>query len=105
MRGGSVKLHSWSKSGAGLTIGCWNCHGSAPYVRSEHWLWPYEIDKLGNICEGHAATGKADSRLTCESDGGKGCGGIGLLWHKSIFIYLYLLLWDDPVTEEISSST
>ena len=48
-------------------------------VLSEHWLWPYELDKLDNICEGYAATGKADNRLTCESDGGRGCGGIGLL--------------------------
>ena len=39
---------------------------------------------MGNICEGYAATGKADNKLTCESDGGRGCGGIGLLWHKSI---------------------
>ena len=27
---------------------------------------------------------KANSRLTEERDGGRGCGGIGLLWHKSI---------------------
>ena len=49
-----------------------------------HWLWLYEFDKLDNICEGYAATGKADSRLTCESDGGRDCGRIRLLCHMSI---------------------
>ena len=70
--------------------------GNAPYIRcllggrpgilvlSEHSLWSYELDKLGNICEGYAATRKADNRLTCESDGGRVCDGIGLLWHESI---------------------
>ena len=28
--------------------------------------------------------GKADCRLTDEARGGKGFGGIGILWHKSI---------------------
>ena len=99
LRGRSVKARTWSKSGARLSIGCWNCRrlsGSASYIQcllgdrpgilvlSEHWLWLYELDKLDNICEGYAATRKADNRLTCESDGGRGCGGIGLLWHKSI---------------------
>ena len=28
-------------------------------------------------------SGKADSRLTEESSGGRGCGGVGVLWHKS----------------------
>ena len=64
----------------------WCLLGDRPgiLVLSAHWLWLYELDKLGNICEGYAETGKANSRLMCESDGGRGCDGIGLLWHKSI---------------------
>ena len=27
---------------------------------------------------------RSDSRLTEERDGGRGCGGIALLWHKSV---------------------
>ena len=32
----------------------------------------------------YVATGKADDRLTEESEDERGCGGIGVLWHKSI---------------------
>ena len=53
-------------------------------VVSEHWLWPYELDKLSNISEDYEATGKADSRLTEVSEGSRGCSGIGIIWHKSI---------------------
>ena len=28
--------------------------------------------------------GKSDCRLTEEREGGRGCGGIGILWHRSI---------------------
>ena len=41
-------------------MGCWNCRGlkgSVPYIQSlpsvlvlvEHWLWPYDLDKLKTI--------------------------------------------------------
>ena len=39
---------------------------------------------LNDINQDYNAIGKADSRLTAERDGGRGCGGVGLLWHKSI---------------------
>ena len=82
-----------------LNISCWNCRGlssSLPYIEtliengskilvlSEHWLWPYEIHKLNEINCDYEAVGKSDSRLTEIKDGGRGCGGIGLLWHKSV---------------------
>ena len=87
------------KSRPYLNISCWNCRGlssSVPYiedlmesgskilVRSEHWLWPYEIHKLNEINPDYEAVGKSDSKLTEERDGSRGCGGIGLLWHKSV---------------------
>jgi len=92
-----------SVSGAGspksFKATCWNCRGlstSMPYlntlmddgskilVLSEHWLWPYDLYRLNDINEGYNAISKADNRLNEERDGGRGCGGIGLLWHKSI---------------------
>ena len=83
----------------GLKMTCWNCRGlsnSLPYlealmaegskvlVLSEHWLWPYDLDKLGQISGDYEAVGKADCRLTEEAEGGRGFGGVGILWHKSI---------------------
>ena len=82
-----------------LTISCWNYRGlstAIPYVEkllsggmgvlviSEHWLWPYELNKLNNVSSEFCATGKSDSRLCPESDYKRGCGGIGIVWHKSI---------------------
>ena len=59
-------------------------NGSKILVLSEHWLWPYEIHKLNEINCDYEAVGKSDSRLTEIKDGGRGCSGIGLLWHKSV---------------------
>ena len=82
-----------------LQITSWNCRGlsnSLPYlealmaegskvlVLSEHWLWPYDLDKLKQISEEYDAVGKADVRLSDKADGGRGLGGVGILWHKSI---------------------
>ena len=38
---------------------------------------------LNDINQDYDTIGKADSRLSAERDGRRGCGGIGLLWHKS----------------------
>ena len=51
---------------------------------SQHWLWPYELDKLNNISNEFSATGTSESRLCPESDCRRGCGGMGILWLKSI---------------------
>ncbi len=84
-----------------MKISCWNYCGlssSLPYletllnsedgskimVLSEHWLWPYDLHKLHDISDEYNSVGKSDSRLTEARDGGRGCGGIGILWHNSI---------------------
>ena len=68
-----------SQSGRAFFVGCWNCRGlanSVPYIQAllsekhgvlvlaEHWLWPYDLNKLNDISEEYVAHGKADSRLT-----------------------------------------
>ena len=72
-------------------MGCWNCRGqsgSELYIQTlirdspgvlvlaEHWLWPYELDKLNRISDEYVGYGSADTRLTDESSGGR-CGGVG----------------------------
>lgn len=95
-----------SQKRSSFKMTCWNCRGistSLPYldalihegskilVLSEHWLWPYDLHRLNDINPEFDAIGKADSRLTEERDGGRGCGGIGMIWHKSITaIHQYL---------------
>ena len=86
------------KSHKGVKMSCWNCRGlssSLPYlntlidpnegskivVLSEHWFWPYDLHKLNDISDEYDAVGKSDCRLTEDRDGGRGCGGIGILWH------------------------
>ena len=54
---------------------------------SEHWLWHFEPGRLEQISGEYEATGKADGRLTEVAEGGRGLGGIGILWHKSIGAY------------------
>ena len=76
-----------------------NCRGlsnSLPYIGaliddgldilmlSEQWLWPYELEKLSEINDEYEALGKVDRRLTGNAEGGRGCGGIGMLWRKDI---------------------
>lgn len=60
------------------------CEKPSVLVLSEHWLWPYELTRLNDISDDYEATGKADSRLTETSNGGRGFGGIAILWHKKI---------------------
>ena len=47
----------------------------SPYV---NWLWPYEADCLANVHPAFSAEIKTDNRLT------EGCGGVGLLWKKTL---------------------
>jgi len=82
-----------------INILSWNSRGltsSVPYIQSllcekpsvlvlsEHWLWLYELTRLNDISDDYEATGKADSRLTETSNGGRGFGGIAILWHKKV---------------------
>ena len=81
-----------------VNILSWNCRGltsSIPYIQSllempsvlvlsEHWLWPYELSRLNDISDDYDSTSKADSRLSDISHERRGCGGIAILWHKTI---------------------
>jgi exonuclease III len=84
-----------------LSITTWNCRGlsnSLPYIMqliesgsdiialSEHWLWPYELNKLSQIHPEFDGFGYCDDRLTESCTLTRGCGGVGLLWRKSLEI-------------------
>lgn len=82
-----------------LTITTFNCRGlsnAIPYILhliengsdiialSEHWLWPYNINTLSNIHPDYDGFGYCDGRLTDSCTLTKGCGGVGILWRKSL---------------------
>ena len=67
-----------------IMVTSWNCRelsNSFPYigalidgglsilVLSEHWLWPYELEKLSEINDEYEALGKADMRLNVVEEG------------------------------------
>ena len=77
-----------------LKITTWNCRGLSsgePYIHhlaeegcdiiaiTEHWLWPFESEKLCNIHTSFAAEVKTDTRLNENSTLSRGCGGMGLM--------------------------
>ena len=83
----SLKVTSWNCRGLSNSlpyIGALINGGSSILVLSEHWLWPYKLEELSEINNEFEALGKADKRLTEVADGGRGCGGIGILWRKNI---------------------
>lgn len=45
---------------------------------AEHWLWPFELNKLDEISDELEAVGKADVRLSECAQGSRGVGGIGM---------------------------
>ena len=82
-----------------LKFTSWNCRGlrsGEPYIHQlaeggcdviaicEHRLWPYEADRLANVHPAFSAEIKTDNRLTEESTLRRGCGGVGLLWKKTL---------------------
>ena len=50
----------------------------------EHWLWPFDLPKLEQLHPGYTGFGKSDKRLSDEATLSRGCGGVGLIWKKSI---------------------
>ena len=85
--------------GVGLQIFCWNCRGlsdSGPYLEqliydgskvmviSERWLWPFELHRLGEVHPDFDGVGVTGRRLHENRDAGRGCGGVGVVWHKSL---------------------
>ena len=81
-----------------LNISSWNARGlknSVPYMQvlsntsdiiliQEHWLWPFELHSLSSILSGFTAHGLCDRRLNETFELLRGCGGIAILWKKSI---------------------
>ena len=81
-----------------LRIAAWNCRGLSsglPYIEhladnhdiiiiSEHWLWPFELHKMKSIHPHMTGAATADSRLSPECNLVRGCGGIGIIWNKSL---------------------
>ena len=58
--------------------------GSDVIVLSEHWLWPFELHRLEESHPDFMGWGQADSRLTSTSDSTRGCGGVGVIWHRNL---------------------
>ena len=82
-----------------LTITTFNCRGlssALPYILHliengsdvialpEHWLWPFNIGALSKIHPDYEGFGSCDERLTESCTLNKGCGGIGIIWRKSL---------------------
>ena len=91
-----VATNSDAPTKKSITVFSWNCCGlptGIPYIQKlmggkpglivlfEHWLLPYELEKFSSEL---AAMGKANSRISAESDGGRGYGGVDVVWHKRI---------------------
>ena len=60
----------------------------------EHWLWPFELQKLSSVIDSFSAFGVSDSRLCESSTLHRGCGGVAILWRKSLSV--------TPVTLSVS---
>ena len=82
-----------------IDITTWNCRGfsnAIPYLNQligygtdvialcEHWLWPFDLPKLEQLHPDYAGFGISDKRLSNNSDLSRGCGGVGLVWKKSL---------------------
>ena len=82
-----------------LTISTWNCRGllnAKPYlhklvmegsdviVLNEHWLWPFQLKSLCDIHPDYQGYGVSDHRLNESSTLTCGCGGVGVIWKKSL---------------------
>ena len=88
-----------SSTSGKITLAVWNCRGLAnatPYINhlisdgsdiiilSEHWLWPFNINQLQDIHPDFTGFGVADKRLDEKSLLTRGCGGVGIIWRKSL---------------------
>ena len=82
-----------------LKLTTWNCRGfttGEPYIYqlaedgsdiivvTEHWLWPYEAKQLSEVHPAFVAECSTDSRLHEKSDLARGCGGVGVMFRKSL---------------------
>ena len=84
-----------------VTVTMWNCRGvknAVPYLHhliengsdiiaiTEHWLWPYQLHMLQNIHPDYDGFGFSDNRLHENTDLIRGCGGVGIIWKKSLSV-------------------
>ena len=60
--------------------------GSDVIVITEHWLWPFETYKLDAVHADFASLSVCDGRLTDTCDLSSGCGGVGMLYKKSLTV-------------------
>ena len=82
-----------------LKVACWNIRGylsSIPYIKklldnvdvlaiSEHWLHCNKLSILNGISDTHHFFGRSSKSSSAEHYGfGRGQGGVGLFWRKSI---------------------
>ena len=82
-----------------ISIASWNCrglHNAIPYIRTilsdgidifvlqEHWLWPFQVDQLRSISDQYSYTAVCDRRLNSTCELHRGCGGVAILWRKSL---------------------
>ena len=82
-----------------ITITTWNCRGltnAIPYIDhliesgsdvialTEHWLWPYHLNRLEEISPQYTGFGVSSTKLNESSDLSRGCGGVGIIWKKSL---------------------
>lgn len=80
------------------TFNCRGIQNSVPYLHhliedgadiiavTEHWLWPYQLLLLKDIHPSYEGFGYSDSRLDEHSNLFQGCGGVGIIWKKSLRI-------------------
>ena len=101
-----TKMGAASEVHPELHISTWNCRGfncSEAYLRhlsnqsdiillQEHWLWPFEVQKLSSTIDSFPAFGVSDSRLCESSTLRRGCGGVAILWRNhSVLLQLHLV--------------
>ena len=82
-----------------ISIVTWNCrgyHNSKHYLQDmiakgadiivlqEHWLWPYELPTLSSLHPDFTYTAVSDKCLHPTCDLKRGCGGVAILWNKSL---------------------
>ena len=92
--GKTVKEKLWKTSGlwwAPLRDASKLGEGMKVLVLAEHWLWPFELNKLSEINDNLEAVGKADVRLSESAQGSRGfgdiyvcCGTRGWRLHESV---------------------
>ena len=58
--------------------------GSDIIAITEHWLWPFEAERLCQIHPSYTAEVKTDARLNANFTLSRGCGGVGLMWKKDL---------------------